>query len=260
MRAIIDTLRDTITGVIAEIEVGIDFPDEAEESAATEDSVSVLIDRVAAPLARLLERYRTGVCFREGIRLAIIGRPNAGKSTLMNRLVGKERVIVAEIPGTTRDVVEETVDILGVPVTLADTAGLHASTDALETLGMEKTRAHVASCDMVLVVIDATIGIRKAEMDILVGLGDKRCLLVINKTDLVEVMDRFWKTSGVINRGYPSSRFPPATGTGSIGSRRPWAPRCWKTTVPISTDPYRECATKGPWRRPLPLSGEGLLR
>src|SRR5207302_3277202 len=116
------------------------------------------IERAIADTEALAETYRRGRATNEGLTAVILGRPNAGKSTLLNRLVGSDRAIVTPIPGTTRDIVRETIEIGGLPVTIADTAGLRASVDVVESIGIDRARRAAESSDVVLYLVDAVTG------------------------------------------------------------------------------------------------------
>jgi len=130
----IRSIRDRLLSVVAEIEAEIDFPDDVGILSPKEEDIRTLRQEVITPLTALLDRYHAAHFFREGIKLAVVGKPNVGKSSLVNRFIQKDRIIVTPIPGTTRDLIEETVDIQGVPVVITDTAGLHQTDDPVESL------------------------------------------------------------------------------------------------------------------------------
>ncbi len=168
-------IRDALASVLAECESHLDFPD--EELDWDPDPAG----KLAAPvkvLTELLAGARTGALVRHGVRVVISGMPNAGKSSLMNRILGRDRAIVTAIPGTTRDTLEETAVLGGIPVRLTDTAGLHVSEDPVEQLGMERSRREIAAAEVELRVLDSTTG----------ELGDftayDRAIAVWNKLDL----------------------------------------------------------------------------
>jgi len=148
-------LADSITELRVYVEAALDFPDEDVDFLADGDVLGRLRQRIAACEA-LLERARAGRLLNDGLRVAIVGRPNAGKSSLFNALVRRDAAIVTEIPGTTRDIVRETVHLGGLPVTLADTAGLRDSDDPVEREGVKRARAELADADLVLWVVDLT--------------------------------------------------------------------------------------------------------
>jgi tRNA modification GTPase len=155
-------IRESLLHVISRLEAALDFSEEGYEFIQRSDARSI-IARAIEDAEALLETYRRGRATREGLSAVILGRPNAGKSTLLNRLVGTDRAIVTPIPGTTRDIVRETIEIGGLPVTLADTAGLRESADAVESIGVERARRAAEAGDVVLYLIDAAGGITEED-------------------------------------------------------------------------------------------------
>src|SRR6202171_3229418 len=150
-------IRERLLFVISRLEAALDFSEEGYEFIARGDARR-LIAQAADDAAALTETYRRGSATIAGLTLVILGRPNAGKSTLLNRLVGTERAIVTPVAGTTRDIVRETIEIGGLPVTIADTAGLRDSDDVVESIGVERARQAAASADIILYLIDASGG------------------------------------------------------------------------------------------------------
>src|SRR5207302_6022033 len=144
--------------VISRLEAALDFSEEGYEFISSGEA-RAMIESAVADSSALLETYRRGRATRSGLSAVILGRPNAGKSTLLNRLVGSDRAIVTPIPGTTRDIVSETIEIGGLPVTLADTAGLRESSDVVESMGVDRARRAAESADVILYLIDAAAGI-----------------------------------------------------------------------------------------------------
>jgi tRNA modification GTPase len=176
-------LRDALLFVISRLEAGLDFSEEGYEFITREDVRSHI--EIARGQARSLgETFRRGRASTAGLSLVILGLPNAGKSTLLNRLVGSDRAIVTPIPGTTRDIVSETIEMGGLPVTILDTAGLRTSSDEVETIGIDRARAAGQSADIVLYLIDATVGLTDQDRDELAALGEKDVLIVHTKIDL----------------------------------------------------------------------------
>jgi tRNA modification GTPase len=151
-------IRESLLHVISRLEAALDFSEEGYEF-IQRSAARLIIERAINDAEALLETYRRGRAPREGLSAVILGRPNSGKSTLLNRLVGTDRAIVTPIPGTTRDIVRETIEIGGLPVTLADTAGLRESSDAVESIGVERARRAATAGDVVLYLIDAAGGI-----------------------------------------------------------------------------------------------------
>jgi tRNA modification GTPase len=139
---------------------------------------------VSTGVAKLARSYSAGRLLQEGVRVTITGRPNVGKSSLFNSLIERERAIVTDIPGTTRDTLTEAIDLEGIPVILTDTAGLRETTDGIETLGIERTRRAMSDSDLVLVVLDGADGVGPSDRELLDQTENTRRLVVMNKSDL----------------------------------------------------------------------------
>jgi tRNA modification GTPase len=182
-------VKAELVGLIAEMEAGIDFAEDDIDVMAAE-RIAAKIAEVRAPLVALERSFAYGRVVREGFRLAIVGRPNAGKSSLFNRLVERDRAIVTAAPGTTRDTVSERVSMEGIPVELIDTAGLRnrEGMDEAERMGVARSREAMAEADVVLLVVDATVGISQEDRAVLEqGASSGNAVLVAwNKSDLVE--------------------------------------------------------------------------
>jgi tRNA modification GTPase len=178
-------VKEELVGLIAAMEAGIDFAED-DIDVLPAAAIAAKIAAVRAPLERLEQSFAYGRVVRDGFRLAIVGRPNAGKSSLFNRLVERDRAIVTATPGTTRDLVTETVAIEGIPVELVDTAGLRESTDEAERMGIAKSREAMAEADVVLLVIDAAAGWSEEDSAVLKSIGAAGNVLEVwNKSDLV---------------------------------------------------------------------------
>jgi tRNA modification GTPase len=174
-------IRQTLLEVISRLEAALDFSEEGYEF-ITRDEVQGRLSDALKRLHSMGETYRRGRATTQGLNAVILGRPNAGKSTLLNRLVGSDRAIVTAIPGTTRDIVRETIEIGGLPVTIADTAGLRESTDIVEGIGIERARRAAESADIVLYLIDLSAGMMEEDRDELARLDN--ALIVYTKADL----------------------------------------------------------------------------
>ncbi len=172
-------LRDALLATLAHVEAPIDFPDE-DIDPATGAALLARVDAARAEVARLLRTADQGQVLREGLRTVIFGGPNAGKSSLLNRLLGYERAIVSHLPGTTRDTLEEVVNLRGIPVRLIDTAGVRPSGDLLENAGIERTRQVLSRAALALRVVDASIPASAPPGD----LPAAPTLLILNKCDL----------------------------------------------------------------------------
>ncbi len=178
--------RETLLAQLSRLEAALDFPEEAEE--LEPEAVAAPVAETSQELERLAATYREGRLLREGLRVVIAGRPNVGKSSLLNRLLEEDRAIVTDIPGTTRDVIEETVTWEGLPVRLTDTAGLRTGGDAVEELGMAKTRERLAAADLVLYLVDGSLPLAAADRQGLGALAGRPGLTVVNKIDLPQVL------------------------------------------------------------------------
>ncbi len=179
-------VRAQMVDVLSWLEASVDF---AEDEIPPRD-VAPDLEKVQGRLERLLSTADQGIVYRQGVRTAIIGRPNVGKSSLLNALLRTSRAIVTPIPGTTRDTLEETLNLQGVPLVLVDTAGITADAeDVIERLGIERSRAALAQADLALMVVDGSEPLTSADHDIAALLENKPSLLVINKCDLPVVID-----------------------------------------------------------------------
>ncbi len=179
----INQLRDDLMLTLAHVEAHIDFPDE-DISPDTKDRLLLRLENGLGFMGELLRTAHEGQILRRGIRAAIIGRPNAGKSSLLNQLLGHDRAIVSHIAGTTRDTIEETANIRGLPVIFIDTAGLREARDEIEVEGIRRSRASLAQAEFILHVLDASEPLTGADEMYLAEFSDKQRILVRNKTDL----------------------------------------------------------------------------
>ena len=186
----ISGFQQKITDMLASIEASIDYPDEVSEQ-YTRESIAESISELKAELEELIATYKHGRVRKEGISVCIMGRPNAGKSSLLNRLCGRERAIVTTIEGTTRDVLHETVEMGSVAVHLYDTAGLRQSDDCIERIGMDMAREQARIADLVLYLVDASCGIQPDDEQELQGIRELgvKCQRVFNKCDLSGSVD-----------------------------------------------------------------------
>ncbi|HYC61562.1 MAG TPA: tRNA uridine-5-carboxymethylaminomethyl(34) synthesis GTPase MnmE [Thermoanaerobaculia bacterium] len=179
-------IRQTLLEVISRLEAALDFSEEGYEFITRDDVISRL-EEVLGQLRSMGETYRRGRATTTGLNAVILGRPNAGKSTLLNHLVGSDRAIVTAIPGTTRDIVRETIEIGGLPVTIADTAGLRESSDIVEGIGIERARQAALAADIVLYLVDSSIGLTDEDRRELATLSNVE--LVYTKSDLAAAPD-----------------------------------------------------------------------
>ncbi|MEH2002137.1 MAG: tRNA uridine-5-carboxymethylaminomethyl(34) synthesis GTPase MnmE [Nostoc sp.] len=181
-------LRANCLDILAEIEARIDF----EEDLPPLDHKAIIseIEKIAAEITRLLETKDKGELLRTGLKVAIVGRPNVGKSSLLNAWSRSDRAIVTDLPGTTRDVVESQLVVGGIPVQVLDTAGIRETTDQVEKIGVERSRRAANAADLVLLTIDASAGWTEGDREIYEQVQHRPLILVINKIDLVEESER----------------------------------------------------------------------
>lgn len=181
----IKKLRLELMSILAYLTARIDFP---EDEVAEQNTLEPLIE-CCRILKELLDSADAGITYRQGVRTAIVGRPNVGKSSLLNCLLRESRAIVTEVPGTTRDTVEEVVNIRGVPFVLVDTAGIIHSKDVVESLGIERSRHAIETADFVLLVVDASTALTHYDEEIIDLVDGKTVLVVANKSDLSQQAD-----------------------------------------------------------------------
>jgi tRNA modification GTPase len=181
-------LREELLAILVQVEAGIDFSEEEVELLQGHE-LTEKIERLRHKIADIVKTYEWGRLFREGARVCICGRPNVGKSSLLNALLGEERVIVTEVPGTTRDVIEESINLDGLPVVLWDTAGIRESDDQIEQIGVSLSRRHLEKSDAALVILDGSQSLVADDLAVLRDLTGKKALFVINKGDLPQVLN-----------------------------------------------------------------------
>ncbi|ODT68781.1 MAG: tRNA uridine-5-carboxymethylaminomethyl(34) synthesis GTPase MnmE [Nitrosomonadales bacterium SCN 54-20] len=182
----IHVLVQALTDLRMLVEASLDFSEEEIEFISGRE-LEVRLERIRQQLEQVFSSARQGSLLREGIWIALVGQPNVGKSSLLNRLAGEEIAIVTEIPGTTRDVIRQVIEIEGVPLHLLDTAGLRETEDAIEKMGMARTRATIDKASIVLLLVDSRVGITPEDRAILASLPPGLGLIVVhNKTDLLE--------------------------------------------------------------------------
>lgn len=183
LSAKISAIREKLVHLAAQMQVTIDYPDDDLED-ITPDDILRTADECRAEAERLLSTADSGRIIREGVRAAIAGKPNVGKSSLLNLLAGAERAIVTDVAGTTRDVIEEYIDLGGVQLILEDTAGIRDTSDAVEKIGVERSRKSIENADLVIAVFDASAPLGEEDRKILEETADKKRIVLANKVDL----------------------------------------------------------------------------
>jgi len=186
--------KEKLVEAIVVLESALEFVEDDLPAVRVQEIESELA-AVSTGVEKLARTFAAGRLLQEGIKVTITGRPNVGKSSLFNGLIERERAIVTDIPGTTRDTLSEAIDLEGIPVILTDTAGLRETTDGIETLGMERTRRAMGDSDLVLVVLDGSTELGPSDLDLLSQTENTRRLVVRNKSDL----PGFAASSGCIN-------------------------------------------------------------
>ncbi|ERT58641.1 tRNA uridine-5-carboxymethylaminomethyl(34) synthesis GTPase MnmE [Megasphaera vaginalis (ex Srinivasan et al. 2021)] len=183
LSGLIGELRKELADFMTRIEVMIDYPEEDLEEVAITD-IGAGLREMEEKIEVMLQKSESGRMIRDGITVAIAGVPNAGKSSLLNRLLAEERAIVTDVPGTTRDSLEEWATLNGIPLRLVDTAGIHETDDKVERIGIDRARQYLDKADINLVVIDSARPLSAADREILIAAGKKRAVIALNKADL----------------------------------------------------------------------------
>lgn len=179
------SLREELVELLAHIEVTVDYPEHDIEE-ITGEKVYASLKQIKGELLRLAGTFYRGKLLREGINIVIAGKPNVGKSSLLNQLSGHTRAIVTDIPGTTRDIIEEYVNIKGIPAKITDTAGIRTTEDVVEKIGVDKAYEAIAAADLIIMLIAADTGIMDEDREILKGMEGSKRIILINKTDLAD--------------------------------------------------------------------------
>ncbi|HEX2951276.1 MAG TPA: tRNA uridine-5-carboxymethylaminomethyl(34) synthesis GTPase MnmE [Armatimonadota bacterium] len=183
----ISTLRQRLVALLSSLEAAIDYADEDITFLST-DQIHAELEALCAEINMLIASHSQGKLLREGAQTVIIGRPNTGKSSLLNILLGEERAIVTDIPGTTRDVIEEYIDFGGVPLRLIDTAGIRRTDDKVERIGVQRSRQALAQADLILLVIDRSTPLASDDVELLLETQNQSAIVVLNKADLVSAL------------------------------------------------------------------------
>jgi tRNA modification GTPase len=197
----ITALRDRIMEICVNVEAYIDFPEDEIETASKQD-LSASMKNISRDIETLLKTYDEARFFREGLSTAIVGRPNVGKSSLLNALLKKDRAIVTEVPGTTRDVIEEYLNINGLPLRIMDTAGIRNVEDIAEREGVKRSLKSIENVDLVIAIFDRSEPLKTEDFEVIEKINNKNAIIVLNKCDLPAAIQQNSLTSFIL---HPSS-------------------------------------------------------
>mgnify|MGYP004524315185 FL=1 len=187
---LIKSLRNDLVQIISNIEVNIDYPEYEDVEEMTNDKILPSIQLFKERLSNIIKKSEDSKVIKEGIKVGIIGKPNVGKSSLLNSLIEEEKAIVTSIPGTTRDIVEGTIVLGGITLNIIDTAGIRESSDVVEMLGVEKSRKIITSSDLIIFILNNNEEISDEEKELLKEIKDKKKIIVVNKIDLENKLDK----------------------------------------------------------------------
>lgn len=187
----IEALKEDLISIIAYLEATIDFPDDEIEESYTNDVINSRINILLDEINKLLASYNTGRIIKEGIMTVMIGRPNVGKSSLLNSLLNEDRAIITHLPGTTRDAIEEQINIGDLVLNIVDTAGFRETEDIIEKIGIKKTYEYIDIAQLIIFLVDATLGLTVEDQLMLEHLRklEKNYIIVMNKVDLINIED-----------------------------------------------------------------------
>jgi tRNA modification GTPase len=184
----IEKLRENILDVMTELEAAVDFIEEDLQITPYDElknkSLAILDE-----IRLLIKNEKLGEIIKNGIRIAIVGKPNVGKSSILNAIIKKEKAIVTPLPGTTRDAVEELIYIKGIPVIMTDTAGIRKTKNQIEKIGVQKSKEHIRGSDLIIMVFDNSINIEKTDLEIFESIKEKEKIIILNKNDLKKLID-----------------------------------------------------------------------
>jgi tRNA modification GTPase len=205
------SMKDRLLEIIVILESALEFVED-DLPEAQMDQLGQRLQEMISELSQLSATFSVGHLLSHGVRVAIVGRPNVGKSSVFNRLLGMERAIVTDIPGTTRDSISESINVNGIPISFIDTAGVRVSGDAIETMGIERTRQVIADADLTLVVIDGSAPLMKEDFEVLSHVESSRKVAAVNKCDLSSFENPF--THGDVGLNARSVRVSALSGEG----------------------------------------------
>jgi len=185
----IENLRGELLNIIAQIEVNIDYPEYDDATTMGNELIKPEVINIKQKLVRLLDDSNKGIIMREGVKTAIVGKPNVGKSSLLNALLKEERAIVTDIEGTTRDTIEAYINIGNITLNLIDTAGIRETLDVVEKMGVDRSKKAIDQAELIILVLDQSRKISKEDIELLEATKDKKRIIVGNKNDLNKVID-----------------------------------------------------------------------
>ena len=185
----INSLRHRLLGVIAHIEATVDFPEDDLEE-ITSERVTENLREILRDIERLISTANEGKILREGLSIVIVGKPNVGKSSLLNALLMENRAIVTEVPGTTRDVIEEYINVEGIPIKIIDTAGIRETEDIVEKIGVQRSKEKINEADLVVLMLDVSRQLDEEDREIIQFIRDKKYIVILNKVDLEKSLRR----------------------------------------------------------------------
>ncbi|GEP18856.1 tRNA uridine-5-carboxymethylaminomethyl(34) synthesis GTPase MnmE [Pediococcus argentinicus] len=189
LSTLIANLRQDILDVLAQVEVNIDYPEYDDVETVTSRLLREKAVEVKGQVQMLLATAKQGKVLRDGLATAIVGHPNVGKSSILNHLLHEDKAIVTDVAGTTRDVIEEYVNVQGVPLKLVDTAGIHDTDDKVEKIGVERSKKAISTADLVVLVLDSSVPLREEDRQLLKLTEGSKRIVVLNKTDLPTKID-----------------------------------------------------------------------
>ncbi|CDE99651.1 tRNA modification GTPase MnmE [Clostridium sp. CAG:628] len=181
---IIKNLRNKLLTIIANIEVNIDYPEYEDAIVYTNELLKTNIIEIKNELKKIVDESEKGSIIKNGINVGIVGKPNVGKSSLLNRLINEDKAIVTDVEGTTRDIVEGKIVINGIEINLIDTAGIRQTSNVVEKIGVEKSKSILETSDLLLAIFDGSKPLTKDDLDILKEIENKKSIIIINKEDL----------------------------------------------------------------------------
>ncbi|MFH2068016.1 MAG: tRNA uridine-5-carboxymethylaminomethyl(34) synthesis GTPase MnmE [Candidatus Omnitrophota bacterium] len=209
-------LEEDVIGLLAEVEAGIEFPEDGLPKGSA-SSYQKRISEICRKTSEFISGAEEGKILEEGFKVAILGRPNVGKSSLLNILLAEERAIVTDVPGTTRDEISEMVNVSGWPLKIIDTAGIRQPKDKIEEAGVSRSRAWIKAAELILLVLDRSKPLQPEDRKLLAEVNPEKTILVINKTDLPDKLFSFPRPSRQ-GRGFQNKFLPPGGG-GEVGGR-----------------------------------------